>query len=134
MIPDQMTELAARLRELARTFQSVVFSSTNTVPPIYTDLDSAADLIASMAQRVPQSVRERWNIERDKDGTLLVCFNEHEKGLGCRYERFVPESAQRVPLPGHEIVTMYAECPRSDAEMIEFARAIEQAHGIRSER
>lgn len=37
---------------------------------------------------------------------------------------------QATPLPDHEIVTMYAECPRSDAEMIEFARAIEAAHGI----
>ena len=37
---------------------------------------------------------------------------------------------QRQPLPAHEIVTMYAECPRSDSEMIDFARAVEQAHGI----
>lgn len=36
----------------------------------------------------------------------------------------------KAPLPDHEIVTMYAECPNSDAEMIEFARAIEAAHGI----
>lgn len=37
---------------------------------------------------------------------------------------------KREPLPDHEIVTMYAECPRSDAEMIDFARAVERAHGI----
>lgn len=44
-------------------------------------------------EHVPASIRERWNIERD--GTaLLVCFNDHEKGEGCRYERFVPESTQ----------------------------------------
>ena len=36
----------------------------------------------------------------------------------------------RRPLPAHEIVQMYDENPRSDAEMIEFARAIERAHGI----
>lgn len=37
----------------------------------------------------------------------------------------------RKPLADHVIVTMYAECPRSDAEMIEFARDIEAAHGIK---
>lgn len=37
---------------------------------------------------------------------------------------------QREPLSDSTLVTMYAECPRSDAEMIEFARAIERAHGI----
>ena len=44
--------------------------------------------------------------------------------------RSVHKSVKREPLPDHEIVTMYAECPRSDAEMIDFARAIERAHGI----
>ncbi len=45
----------------------------------------------------PASARERWNIERDGDA-LLVCFNDHEKGQGCRFERFVPESTQ-APAP-----------------------------------
>ncbi len=36
----------------------------------------------------------------------------------------------RKPLLDSDIVTMYAECPRSDAEMIEFAREVERAHGI----
>lgn len=49
-----------------------------------------AELIeTAMAQ--PASVKERWNIERDGDA-LLVCFNSHEKGEACRYERFVPEA------------------------------------------
>lgn len=99
MTPDQMTELAARLRQQA----SVASIFDEGRKQRSADLDRAADLIESMAQRVPQSVRERWNIERDKDGTLLVCFNEHEKGLGCRYERFVPESAQRVPLSDADV-------------------------------
>ena len=38
---------------------------------------------------------------------------------------------QRQPLPAHEIVTMYDESPTSDSDMIAFARAIEQAHGIK---
>ena len=36
------------------------------------------------------------------------------------------------PLTDEEIMEMYNE-PRSDAEMIEFARAIEAAHGIKGE-
>lgn len=43
------------------------------------------------------------------------------------------ETPPRTPLLDHEIVTMYAESPSSDAEMIEFARAIERAHGISAE-
>jgi hypothetical protein len=38
---------------------------------------------------------------------------------------------QRKPLLASEIVTMYAECPTSDNDMIAFARAIEAAHGIK---
>jgi len=38
---------------------------------------------------------------------------------------------QRKPLLASEIVTMYAECPTSDNDMIEFARAIEAKHDIK---
>lgn len=38
--------------------------------------------------------------------------------------------AAREPLPSFEIVGMYDEQPTCDADMIEFARAIEAAHGI----
>ena len=37
----------------------------------------------------------------------------------------------RKPLPAHEIVTLYEENPRSDSDMIDFARAVEAAHGIK---
>ena len=40
---------------------------------------------------------------------------------------------QRKPLLASDIVTMYDENPRSDSEMIAFARAIEAAHGIKGE-
>ena len=40
--------------------------------------------------------------------------------------------AQRKPLTDEEIYDMYNE-PRSDAEMLEFARAIEAAHGIKGD-
>ena len=40
---------------------------------------------------------------------------------------------QRKRLLANDIVTMYAECPTCDADMIDFARAIERAHGITGE-
>ena len=51
--------------------------------------------------------------------------------LGEIYQAMKSASpAQRKPLTDEEIMEMYNE-PRSDAEMIEFARAIEAAHGIK---
>lgn len=145
MTPEQMTALAARLQKAANERGNLPDDSE----ALAADLDAAADLIDSMAQRVPQSVRERWNIERDKDGTLLVCFNEHEKGLGCRYERFAPESAQRVPLSEeqiYQVIEAARESYRAHTTGIRgqmltiyddmdwhLVRAVEQAHGIRSE-
>ena len=38
----------------------------------------------------PRNVRERWNVELDGNN-LLVCFNDHEKGDKCEYERYSPE-------------------------------------------
>ena len=38
-----------------------------------------------------------------------------------------PEPQQRKRLLASDIVTMYAECPTCDADMIDFARAIEEA-------
>ena len=46
-------------------------------------------------------------------------------------EQGVVSAPQRKPLSASEIVTMYAERPTSDNDMIEFARAIEAAHGIK---
>lgn len=41
-----------------------------------------------------------------------------------------PQQAEAVPIPAHELVTMYDERPTSDLEMIEFAREVERRHGI----
>jgi len=40
--------------------------------------------------REPRNVRERWNVELDGND-LLVCFNDHEKGDKCQYERYSPQ-------------------------------------------
>lgn len=55
--------------------------------------------------------------------------NRHsDKGVA-----FYTSPPQRQPLLASDIVTMYEENPRSDSEMIAFARAIEVAHGIKGE-
>ena len=46
-------------------------------------------------------------------------------------EQGVVPASQRKPLLASDIVTMYEESPNCDADMIEFARAIEAAHGIK---
>ena len=59
-------------------------------------------------QAEPQNIRERWNIERQSDGSLLVCFNLHEKGAKCEYEHFVPArqaEPKREPLTYEQLVS-----------------------------
>jgi len=41
-------------------------------------------------EQEPRNVRERWNVELDGND-LLVCFNDHEKGDKCQYERYSPQ-------------------------------------------
>jgi hypothetical protein len=50
-----------------------------------------------------------------------------QRDVVALYDHPAPQSA--VPLTDDQIYEMYNE-PRSDAEMLEFARAIEAAHGI----
>lgn len=46
-------------------------------------------------------------------------------------DRFAaPPAVQAEPIPASILVTMYAENPTGDADMIEFAREVERAHGI----
>ena len=46
--------------------------------------------IAELESLEPRNVRERWNVELDGND-LLVCFNDHEKGNKCQYERYSPQ-------------------------------------------
>jgi uncharacterized membrane protein YccC len=87
--------LAERLREHARPLRR---SGQMTHDHIADDLERAADLIESMAQRVPLSDEQ---IERVRDN----CVVTPAEFAGRRY-----------------------------GWAINFARAIEQAHGIRSEK
>lgn len=48
------------------------------------------EAIAELESQEPRNVRERWNVEFDGND-LLVCFNDHEKGDKCQYERYSPQ-------------------------------------------
>ena len=52
-----------------------------------------------------------------------------DKSAAVRIATSLGWEPKRKPLTDEEIMEMYNE-PRSDAEMLEFARAIEAAHGI----
>jgi len=56
---------------------------------------------------------------------------DYEARTGRALIALYPTPPQRKPLLASDIVTMYDENPRSDSEMIAFARAIEAAHGIK---
>ncbi len=45
------------------------------------------------------------------------------------YHTNAAHPAKKVPMTNDQIYELYSE-PRSDAEMVEFARAIEKHHGI----
>jgi len=54
--------------------------------------EAIATIKEALAQpkQEPRNVRERWNVEFDGND-LLVCFNDHEKGDKCQYERYSPQ-------------------------------------------
>ena len=53
-------------------------------------IPSLRQAIAELESQEPCNVRERWNVELDGND-LLVCFNDHEKGNKCQYERYSPQ-------------------------------------------
>ena len=65
------------------------------------------------------------------DGKIYdcICPEEHDRVEGEYTVPLYTTPPHRKPLSNQKIIEMYNE-PRSDAEMIEFARAIEAAHGI----
>ena len=54
---------------------------------------SLRQAIAELESQEPRNVRERWNVEFDGND-LLVCFNDHEKGDKCQYERYSPQRTE----------------------------------------
>jgi len=68
------------------------YSDCFDVDPINKQTDEAIAAIkeALAQEQEPRNVRERWNVELDGND-LLVCFNDHEKGNKCQYERYSPQ-------------------------------------------
>jgi hypothetical protein len=75
------------------------------------------DMTSAMADALedPNNERSSWDLAENMWQAMLPK---------------VPTPPQRKPLTDEQIYDMYNE-PRSDAEMIAFARAIEAAHGIK---
>lgn len=101
MTPDQMAELIARLRLRAKLFREAEPGSV-----IAGDMIRAADLIESMAQRVPLSEEQIYQvIEAARES-----YRAHTTGIRG------------------QMLTIYDDM---DWHLV---RAVEQAHGIRSEK
>jgi hypothetical protein len=80
--------------------------------------------IVKQPEQEPCNVRERWNVELDGND-LLVCFNDHEKGDKCQYERYSPQRTW-VGLTDVEIDYLLVSTAGENEEThISFARAIE---------
>jgi len=79
----------------------------------------------------PEQEPVAWGMMND-DGKIYdcICPEEHDRVEGEYTVPLYTTPPQRKPLSNQKIIEMYNE-PRSDAEMIEFARAIEAAHGIK---
>ena len=80
----------------------------------------AAKAIAELESQEPRNVRERWNVEFDGND-LLVCFNDHEKGDKCQYERYSPQRTW-VGLTVEEIAVC---CREATTTQLSFYNAIE---------
>lgn len=63
---------------------------------------------------------------------LARLYNINQKLIGNmrKATASIKTLERKQPIPDHIIVTLYAEQPQCDADMIEFAREIEQLHGI----
>jgi hypothetical protein len=68
-----------------------------------------SEAIAELESQEPRNVRERWNVEFDGND-LLVCFNDHEKGDKCQYERYSPQRTW-VGLTAEEVRQMCGSVP-----------------------
>ena len=90
-------KLAEALRNITDAFESRMGDYENAeFHDCYNKAREA--LAAAPAAPAPANMKERWNIERDGDD-LLVCFNLHDKGEACEYERFVRAPAVPAPVP-----------------------------------
>lgn len=142
MTNEQMAELAARLRSAAGFFDGCLRDDLYSLVP---HLNCAADLIAGMAQRAPlteQQIRESFEhtvralnlpLDRRGDGYRSTYTNIAWRVAFGTVNRLHRSMAQRVPLSTEQIHALVQpmDWPPSVTEII---RAVESAHGIRSEK
>ena len=138
MTKDEALKLALEaLRDLQRAYRDAVklWDSNHDDAYSFKSHNAIANLRQALAQPVqdPRNVRERWNIELDGND-LLVCFNDHEKGDACQYERYSPQRTW-VGLTNEQIEAIWRRVQANDFHdcVQPFARAIEAAHGIKGE-
>ena len=87
-------------------------------------------------RRAPQQQAEPLTDEQVNECGMCGYVGKDKDKTGqcpkCRWDELHPLTgkAHQKPLTDDQIYEMYNE-PRSDAEMLEFARAIEAAHGIK---
>jgi len=137
MTPDQLAELAARLKRLSSDYAFM-----NAYPGAAAAMVNAADLIAGMAQRTnEQDILDVLDWENLRNGAI--------RALNPANQWAFDRLAQRVPLSDEQIDKALQTAPhailvladRSQLTTSAFkdvlrrlARTIEQAHGIRSEK
>lgn len=129
--------LAERLRKLAQAYRSVVVVDVTSINEA-TDLERAADLIEQMAQAEPVAWKAGGHLFFDLDAIPSHLLPPNKPAPQPLY--LAPPA--REPLSDEQIERVRASCVDTPAELagrrygwaINFARAIEQAHGIRSEK
>ncbi len=123
--------LAERLRKLAQAYRSVLVVDVTSINEA-TDLERAADLIEQMAQPEPIATvyypRTGGNV-----GVSWRAIPETGAMPPEGAKLYLAPPAQRVPLSEEQIRALVQpmDWPPSVTEIV---RAVEQAHGIRSEK
>ena len=102
-----------------------VLEASNACGPAIAAIDEA--LAEQPAQQEPVAYLV---YDFDAESQYLAFDEELGDMDGCEVTPLYTSPPASKPLTDEQIMEMYNE-PRSDAEMLEFARAIEAAHGIK---
>lgn len=100
--------------------------------PLAKDRQEVLEAVAAINQAIAElKSQEPVATVTSETGADITMSWWHEPALpvGTKLFTYAP---QRKPLTDDQIYEMYNE-PRSDAEMLAFARAIEAAHGIKGD-
>ena len=130
--PDQNLSCKSTQARLAASW-GYVKAQPDQEPSLQEQLADALQSADFYRRRV-QAFQQWQSKMRDPERTIVcdIIANGCTLDLSHAGDRYT-SPPKRQPLPAHEIVTMYDECPTSDSDMITFARAIEAAHNIGGE-